>query len=116
MTLNELIERLEEYRDLHGEDCEVRLMTQQNWPFENTITGLASGAEINESDDDDYDDEDVERTRWSTSSKVRSSDTDRSEPGRPLTNAETPAGVVRRWFAGPDDGSHPLHSNVETTR
>ena len=53
MTLNELIERLEEYRDLHGEDCEVRLMTQQNWPFENTITGLASGAEINESDDDD---------------------------------------------------------------
>ncbi len=58
MTLNELIERLEEYRDLHGEDCEVRLMTQQNWPFENTITGLASGAEINDTDDED--DEDVE--------------------------------------------------------
>ncbi len=53
MTLNELIERLEEYRDLHGEDCEVRLMTQQNWPFENAITGLASGTEINESDEDD---------------------------------------------------------------
>ena len=53
MTLNKLIERLEEYRDLHGEDCEVRLMTQQNWPFENAITGLASGAEINESDEDD---------------------------------------------------------------
>ena len=56
MTLNELIERLEEYRDLHGEDCEVRLMTQQNWPFENTITGLASGEEINGADDDDDDD------------------------------------------------------------
>ena len=53
MTLNDLIERLEEYRELLGEDCEVRLMTQQNWPFENAITGLASGAEINESDDDD---------------------------------------------------------------
>jgi len=53
MTLNELIERLEEYRDLHGEDCEVRLMTQQNWPFENAIIGLVSGAEINESDEDD---------------------------------------------------------------
>ncbi len=53
MTLNELIERLEEYRDLHGEDCEVRLMTQQNWPFENAITGLVSGAEINEADEDD---------------------------------------------------------------
>ena len=56
MTLNELIERLEEYRDQLGEDAEVRLMTQQNWPFENTITGLASGAEINETDDDDDDD------------------------------------------------------------
>ena len=53
MTLNELIERLEEYRDLHGEDCEVRLMTQQNWPFENAIIGLVSGAEINEADEDD---------------------------------------------------------------
>ena len=58
MTLNELIERLEEYRDELGEDAEVRLMTQQNWPFENTITGLASSAEINGADDDD--DEDVE--------------------------------------------------------
>jgi hypothetical protein len=55
MTLNELIERLEEYRDELGGDCEVRLMTQQNWPFENAITGLASGAEINESDEDDDD-------------------------------------------------------------
>ena len=58
MTLNELIERLEEYRDELGEDAEVRLMTQQNWPFEHTITGLVSGAEINASDDDD--DADVE--------------------------------------------------------
>ena len=60
MTLNELIERLEEYRDLHGEDCEVRLMTQQNWPFENTITGLVSGAEINDRDDDDDDDDETD--------------------------------------------------------
>ncbi len=60
MTINELIERLEEYRDLLGEDCEVRLMTQQNWPFENAITGLASGAEINEPEDEgDDDDADV---------------------------------------------------------
>ncbi len=53
MTLNELIQRLEEYRGELGDDCEVRLMTQQNWPFENAITGLASGTEINESDEDD---------------------------------------------------------------
>ena len=60
MTLNELIERLEEYRDQRGEDTEVRLMTQQNWPFENAITGLVSGAEINESEDDDDEDADEE--------------------------------------------------------
>ncbi len=58
MTLNELIERLEEYRDEMGGDAEVRLMTQQNWPFENAITGLVSGAEINDTDDED--DEDVD--------------------------------------------------------
>lgn len=65
MTVNELIERLEEYRDELG-DVEVRLMTQSNWPFENGIVGLASGAEINEAeneddpdDDGDVDDDDV---------------------------------------------------------
>ncbi|MEQ8789495.1 MAG: hypothetical protein RIC55_24585 [Pirellulaceae bacterium] len=58
MTIDELIERLEEYRDAIGGDAEVRLMTQQNWPFENEIVGLASGEEINEPDDGD--DEDVD--------------------------------------------------------
>ena len=55
MTIDELIQRLEEYRDDLGGDAEVRLMTQQNWPFENEIVGLASGEEINEPDDDDED-------------------------------------------------------------
>ena len=58
MTIDELIERLEEYRDALGGEAEVRLMTQQNWPFENEIVGLASGEEINDPDDDE--DEDVE--------------------------------------------------------
>ncbi len=53
MTLGELIGLLEEYRDDHGEDCEVRLMTQQNWPFENRIAGVTSGAEMNEAEEDD---------------------------------------------------------------
>ena len=62
MTIDELIERLEDYRDELGGDAEVRLMTQSNWPFENDIFGLASGQEINdEADDDDpNDDGDVE--------------------------------------------------------
>ena len=59
MTIDELIERLENYRDEIGGDAEVRLMTQQNWPFENSVHGLASGAEINASDEDEDDDGDV---------------------------------------------------------
>lgn len=59
MTIDELIQRLEDYRDEIGGDAEVRLMTQQNWPFENTIFGLASGEEIN-ADPDEGDDDDVE--------------------------------------------------------
>jgi hypothetical protein len=61
MTISEMIERLEEYRDELG-DVEVRLMTQANWPFENGIAGLASGAEINdaENEDDPEDDGDVD--------------------------------------------------------
>jgi hypothetical protein len=58
MTIDDLIFRLEEYRDEHGGETEVRLMTQQNWPFENGIAGLASGQEINARDDGE--DEDVE--------------------------------------------------------
>ena len=46
MTINELIERLEDYREDLGGDAEVRLMTQQHWPFENTLAGLASLDEI----------------------------------------------------------------------
>jgi len=58
MTIDQLIERLEEYRDEIGGEAEVRLMTQQNWPFENSIYGLASGAEINDFDEDDEDEGD----------------------------------------------------------
>lgn len=65
MTVSELIERLEEYRDEFG-DVEVRLMTQSHYPFENAIAGVASGAEINTAgdkddpeDDGDVDDDDV---------------------------------------------------------
>jgi len=59
MTIDELIERLEEYRELIGGDAEVRLMTQQNWPFEYDLHGVCSGEEINDLDERDLpDDED----------------------------------------------------------
>lgn len=62
MTIDELIERLENYRDEIGGDADVRLMTQQHWPFENGIVGLASGEEINAAADDEEpnDDGDVD--------------------------------------------------------
>jgi hypothetical protein len=53
MTISQLIELLEEFREAHGDDCEVRLMTQQNWPFENCIAGVTSGAEMNEAEEED---------------------------------------------------------------
>ncbi len=57
MTISELIERLEEYRDEFG-DVEVRLMTQAHYPFENAIAGVASGEEINAAGDEDDPDDD----------------------------------------------------------
>ena len=56
MTIDELLERLEDYRDEIGGDAEVRLMTQNTWPFENTIAGLVSGGEINTKDAEDESD------------------------------------------------------------
>ena len=58
MTINELISMLEDYRDEIGGDAEVRLMTQQNWPFENSIQGLISGNQINEATNEDEGDDD----------------------------------------------------------
>jgi len=64
MTIDALIDLLSEYREQHGPDAEVRLMTQETWPFENRIAGITSGAEMNEASEEDpseyFDDQDVE--------------------------------------------------------
>lgn len=57
MTIDEMIEMLEDYKNEIGGDAEVRLMTQHNWPFENAVYGMASGAEINEGEDEDDEDD-----------------------------------------------------------
>lgn len=36
-TIRELIQTLQQHADEHGEDCEVRLAQQPNWPFEYSI-------------------------------------------------------------------------------
>ena len=58
MNLDKLIEILSDYRNEFGGDAEVRLMTQQNWPFESRICGLTSGQEMNDATDEDTEDDD----------------------------------------------------------
>ena len=61
MTIDELIERLQASREEFSGDTEVRLMTQENWPFENTIAGTTSAAEIlRASGEPDEEDEDFD--------------------------------------------------------
>ena len=38
MNIVALIEELEQQRDIHGEDLEVRYASQPSWPFENAIS------------------------------------------------------------------------------
>ena len=46
MKIETLINILQDYSDAHGSETEVRLMTQQNWPFENNIYGITSSDDI----------------------------------------------------------------------
>ena len=57
MTLSDLIERLEELRAELGDDVEVRLMTQQNYPFENELAGVTCLRDIRERDEVESDDD-----------------------------------------------------------
>ncbi len=59
MTIDQMIERLEEYREEMGGDAEVLLMTQENWPFENRIAGLASTNEMEDQADEEEDTSDI---------------------------------------------------------
>jgi hypothetical protein len=63
MTIDQMIELLEAYRDELGGDTEVRLMTQQSYPFENGISGFASSVEMTDEDACDEDDEDCDDER-----------------------------------------------------
>lgn len=57
MNIREMIQRLEEAAEAYGDDAEVRLMTQQHWPFENAIAGVTSLELIQGESDDDFDSE-----------------------------------------------------------
>jgi len=57
MTLADLKEIVEEYEDM-PDDTEVRIMSQKNWPFENSIRGAVRASDMYE--EEEYIDEDEE--------------------------------------------------------
>jgi len=57
MNVAELIERLEEM----DPEAEVLFISQPHWPFEYSVSGLATRAEIEDVDNDLHDDEPGER-------------------------------------------------------
>ena len=107
MTIDELIERLEEYRDTLGGDAEVRLMTQQNWPFENEIVGLASGEEINGRDDDGRRGRRRRPRRLHRRGPAALLRIEARLGGRVL-KPKRPRGRRGGWFPPPDDGSQTI--------
>jgi hypothetical protein len=57
MTLDEMIEILEDCRNVMGGETEVRMMTQPSWPFEYSISNICTSSQINGVEDND--DQDV---------------------------------------------------------
>ena len=108
MTIDGLIERLEEYRDALGGDADVRLMTQQSRPFEARLR-RCSGEEINELDDGDDQDVPDDNVVFIVEGEQRAFGSKRA--WEVATEAETPdEGVVAGWCPRPDDGSQTIDS------
>jgi hypothetical protein len=61
MQVRDLIELLED----QDPDAEVLIMTQESWPFENAIAGVAAREEIAERDEDEEDDDEEDGTAGS---------------------------------------------------
>jgi hypothetical protein len=52
MTVAALIDMLEDLRSEYGDTAIVRLMTQESWPFENRVAGVAVSTEFGNDDED----------------------------------------------------------------
>jgi hypothetical protein len=46
MKIRELVEALEDFAAEHGEDVEVRLQSQEQWPFVNALLGVVGSDEV----------------------------------------------------------------------
>lgn len=58
MKVKELIEILQDLEP----DAQVLIMSQQSWPFENSVCGVAVREEFNDDDEEDEGDEPEERS------------------------------------------------------
>jgi hypothetical protein len=55
MTLRQIIDHLSELAEDHGDDTEVRLAQQPNWPFEYAVDEIVAVTNVDDDDDDDAD-------------------------------------------------------------
>ena len=94
MTMDELIERLEQLRDELGGDTEVRLMTQRNYPFENELAGATCLRDIRQRDEDDGDGEDEDEP------EVFEAEGDPAEVVYLLEGRQLGYGTHTAWLAG----------------
>jgi hypothetical protein len=60
MKVSELIELLQD----QDPDAEVMIMSQESWPFENAVAGVAVREEFVDDDDEDCEDEEREEPRY----------------------------------------------------
>lgn len=60
MKVSELIELLQD----QDPDAEVMIMSQESWPFENAVAGVAVREEFDDDDDEDCEDDEREEPRY----------------------------------------------------
>ena len=111
MNLDTLIEILNDYREEFGGDAEVRLMTQQNWPFENRICGVTSGRDMNDARTmrmKTTTPKTLPTTTRSTSSKVVRSATAANGPGKHVAIVDRDTPMRRGKDSGKPSESFPL--------
>ena len=53
MTIRDLIDELEDLAEEHGDETEVRLAIQPNWPFEHSIREIVAVSPADAADEDE---------------------------------------------------------------
>ena len=92
MKVRELIEILQEEMD---PEAEVLIMSQQNWPFENTLAGVCQRSDLVEEDDGEAEDED--QGRGASGEELPANDVFLVEGTQLRYGSKRAWDVARRW-------------------